>query len=250
MSSQPRRVGSPRNVSPPAWGGPVVQRDRPPKLKHHGGQVLGAVEVFPIYWGRFWRLAAGETLSSELNRFFDVILASEMMEKLSRFYTHEMQITHGRRVGALTEATANPGTLTNAGQMVTDAHVQAGLRSLIFENKAPAPNPNTLYFIYLPPGVTSQQGSLESCRDYCGYHGSTANVPHRIRYVVEASLGCASCSFGSDLASLTKSSSHDLWEAITDPDLDAWFDPYTGEEVSDLSIERTTRIEGFLVQDV
>jgi hypothetical protein len=47
---------------------------------------------------------------------------------------------------------------------------------------------------------------------------------------------------------LTKVSSHELCETITDPTLTAWWDPSNGWEIGDLCNIQTTRLGGYLVQ--
>ena len=53
---------------------------------------------------------------------------------------------------------------------------------------------------------------------------------------------------GQFLDTLTEVSSHELAEAVTDPDLNAWWDSSTGDEIGDICNRQTTRLGGFLVQ--
>ena len=130
---------------------------------------------------------------------------------------------------------------------VTDAQVQAALQGWIAVNQVPATTSNTLYFIFLPPGVVSELGSAQSCvaGGYCGYHNEVGAV----YYAVIPFVNCNGCTFpGQFLDTLTEVSSHELAEAITDPALNAWFDPATGDEIGDICNRQTVRLGGYLVQ--
>jgi len=79
--------------------------------------------------------------------------------------------------------------------------------------------------------VVSLSESQASCVDYCGYHN---HINKTVFYAVEPYITCPGCNFGTILDSLTKVSSHELAEAVTDPALDAWWDPNTGDEIGDI----------------
>src|SRR5664279_3779817 len=82
----------------------------------------------------------------------------------------------------------------------------------------PAPDANTLYFVYLPPGVAVVQGGDRSCQAFCGYHNNFTQGGTDIFYAAMPYPGCQGCT--GDLApfdALTSTSSHELCEAVTDP---------------------------------
>jgi hypothetical protein len=85
-----------------------------------------------------------------------------------------------------------------------------------------APEPNTLYFVYLPP-VTFVQGGAASCQAFCGYHNDISGA---IFCAVMPFPGCKGCTgVLSTLDALTSTSSHELCEAITDPiSGSGWYD--------------------------
>jgi hypothetical protein len=140
---------------------------------------------------------------------------------------------------------AGPGTLTGGVRTVSDTHIQQALQGWIAVGTAPANTANTLYFIYLPPDVVSTLGTDKSCVQYCGYH---SHINGTVFYSVEPYLACAGCTFGSVFDSLTKVGSHELCEAVTDPALNAWWDPTTGDEIGDICNTSTLRLGGYLVQ--
>jgi hypothetical protein len=133
------------------------------------------------------------------------------------------------------------------GKKVSDTQIQNALQGWIKTNTVVQPNANTLYFVYLPPGVTSTTPGASSCKQFCGYHDQ---INGQIFYAVEPYLTCAGCEFGSGVFdSLTKVSSHELCEAITDPALNAWFDSGSGgDEIGDICNGSVTSLGGFVIQ--
>ena len=122
---------------------------------------------------------------------------------------------------------------------VTDAAIQHFLQHEISVNADfPRPGPNTLYFVYLPPGVSVSQGGDRSCQAFCGYHNdvigrqrsSTRSCPSRA-----ARAAPAACSA---LDALTSTSSHELCEAITDPiPGQGWYDDVQRRDRRHLRLE-------------
>src|SRR5215472_10889489 len=55
----------------------------PPQLTYRNGPLIGAVEVFTVFWGDGWSDAPQSALIPKLNAFFDFILGSALMDQLS-----------------------------------------------------------------------------------------------------------------------------------------------------------------------
>ncbi len=210
-----------------------------------GGTVLSAVEVVPIYWGTYWTGTEGSALSNKINGFYDYILTSSLMDLLAEYSTPTLTIGHGVRLPSVQIANSEPGDAVTGGRRVTDSQIQTALQNWIANGTVPAVTANTLYFIYLPPDVTAIDQSIQSCQDFCGYHNQ---INMNIYYAVQPYVTCSGCSFGTILDSITKISSHELCESITDPALDAWVDPTTGEEIGDICNDTTARLGGYLIQ--
>jgi hypothetical protein len=147
---------------------------------------------------------------------------------------------------------SEPGTVTGGVRQVTDAQIQSSLQGWIQAGTVPATTANTLYFIYLPPNVVSVLGSDQSCTRFCGYHN---HIGGSVFYALIPFANCNGCVFpGNFLDTLTEVSSHELCEAITDPALNAWWDPNpfggdpAGDEIGDICNRQTTRLGGFLIQ--
>ena len=215
-----------------------------PLLSYHNGPVLTAAQVVTIFWGAAWAQPAQSGLIPQLNQFFDFILTSSLLDLMAEYSVPGQTIGHGTRVGTVTITATEPGG--GAGQ-VSDAQIQQALQIWIANGTVPPVTANTLYFVYLPPGVISTLGAIQSCQAFCGYHNQ---ISGNIFYAVEPFLTCAGCTFGNGQAfdSLTKVSSHELCEAITDPALNAWFDDATGNENGDICNSTQQQLGGYTIQ--
>jgi hypothetical protein len=205
------------------------------------------VEVVPIYWGAAWVSGANALLATQLDQFFDFILASSYVDLLAEYSETSTAIGHGRRVRSVRLSTSEPGTPSTGGRQVTDAQIQTALQGWIAGKTVPATTSNTLYFIYLPPGVVSVlSDGTQSCAQFCGYHSSFGGI----NYAVVPFVTCPGCNFDTNnfLDTLTEISSHELAEAITDPALNAWYDSDLEHEIGDICNRQTQRLGGYLIQ--
>lgn len=213
----------------------------PPRLTYRNGPLLTAVEVFTIFWGPAWRQGNPRSLASQINQFFDFILTSALIDQLSEYRVPGKRIGHGRRVGTITVTTPK------LGASISDTAIQHMLQQQISTNSAvPHPTPNSLYFIYLPPGVRAVLGGSASCQAFCGYHNDIAG---QIFYAVMPYAGCAGCLGGlSTYDALTSTSSHELCESITDPiPGQGWYDDVNGE-IGDICAWKTKKLGAYTIQ--
>jgi hypothetical protein len=212
-----------------------------PQLTYRGGPLLHSVEVFSIFWGPAWKDAANAALIPQINSFFDFILASQLIDQLTEYDVPRHSIGKGVLLGTNTFTTSSPGTL------VTDAAIQQFLQSQISATTFPAPTPNSLYFLYLPPGTQVTQGGSVSCQEFCGYHETTPT--HDIFYAVMPYPGCTGCLGGlTAFNALTSTSSHELCEAITDPiPGQGWYDDNNGE-IGDICAWHTKQLGNYTIQ--
>ena len=211
-----------------------------PNLTYRGGPVIGAVEIVTLYWGKAWKLAANKAMPPKLDAFFDAILTSSLMDELAEYGTPTTTIGHGRRTGSVTITSPNVRLST------TDGAVQHFLQHQISVGSVPAPTLNTLYFVYLPPGVSVTQGGGRSCQVFCGYH---SDINAAVFYAVMPYPTCKGCTGNlAALDALTSTSSHELCEAITDPvPGQGWYDDDNGE-IGDICAWKTKQVAGYAVQ--
>ena len=210
-----------------------------PQLTYRGGPLLSAVEVFTIFWGSAWQGAQAQ-LAQQLNDFFRYVVSSPLLDQLAEYSTAAVGIGQGSLAGTVTIAGSDPGST------VSDAALQAALQGWIAQATVPQPTSNSLYFLYLPPGVTADLGGQQSCSTFCGYHES---IGGQVFYAVMPFPDCSGCAGGlATLDALTSTSSHELCEAITDPvPGQGWYDDANGE-IGDICAWQTRTLAGWTVQ--
>src|SRR5262249_11077743 len=188
-------------------------------------------------------------------------------------------VTGGPYMQALTRAGYNVGTGSAVagavdhtslavGSTISDAFIRARLQADVSSGLLQAPNANTLYVVYVEPDVavdlglgqgTTQQGIL-------GYHTAFAGANGApIRYAVVVSPGGAAGNSVlpeamTAIDQLTAVTSHELAEAVTDPDVNSnvnngrlgWFDPRLRElaHATENNPNAFVRLNGHLVQEV
>ena len=211
-----------------------------PELTYRNGPLLTNVEVFTVFWGEAWQSTANAALVQQLNGFFDFILTSKLIDQLGEYSVSGKTIGHGMRTGSATLTDSEPGAT------VEDSAIQAMIETGIRAGTLPATNPNSLYFVYLPPGTQVEQGQSASCKDFCGYHDATSS---NVFYAVMPYPGCTGCEGGLEtLDALTSTSSHELCESITDPiPGQGWYDDSNGE-IGDICAWKTKKLGQYTVQ--
>ena len=213
----------------------------PPKLSYRGGPMLSSVQIFTVFWGAAWQTAPQLDLVSQINEFFNYVLSSPLMDQLAEYNVPGHTIGHGSCIGTATI------TSPKLRHSVTDRGIQHMLQQELSTNSAfPHPTPNTLYFVFLPPGVSVSQGGSRSCQAFCGYH---ENISGQIFYAAMPFPGCAGCAGGlGTLDALTSTSSHELCEAITDAiPGQGWYDDQNGE-IGDICAWKTKKLGTYTVQ--
>jgi hypothetical protein len=240
-SRKPSSTGSKHPIRiVPLHTAPRLASTVSPQLTYRDGPLLTDVQVFTIFWGRAWQDSDNASLSAHVNAFFDFILTSKLIDQLAEYSVPGQTIGHGSRSGSLNLTSSEPG------KSITDAAIQQMLQTEIASGTLPANTANSLYFVFLPPGTTVDQGGKKSCQSFCGYHDATSD---NIFYALMPYPGCTGCEGG--LAApdaLTATSSHELCEAITDPvPGSGWYDDANGE-IGDICAWKTKTLGSYTVQ--
>ena len=212
-----------------------------PQLTYRNGPLLTAVQVFTIFWGSAWQKPPQSDFVPRINQFFDFILTSALLDQLAEYSVPGKQIGRGSRIGTATITSPSPG------KSAQDSAIQTILQQEISSGTVlPAPTPNTLYFVMLPPGVEVIQGGSASCTAFCGYHDA---INSSIFYAVMPYPGCSGCTGGlAVFDALTSTTSHELCEAITDPvPGQGWYDDNNGE-IGDICAWKTRSLGAYTIQ--
>jgi hypothetical protein len=209
-------------------------------LTYRGGRLLQNVQVFAIFWGTLWKSSASApAVIAQINQFFQDILVSPLIDQLAEYNAGTQKIGHGLFTGSAVITDAAP-----VGS-VGDATIQTQLLKWIKAKVLSPPTANTLYFIYLDPGIVSVMGGSKSCQSYCGYHNNVGAV----YYAVMPYPSCAGCLGGMvAIDAITGTTSHELCESITDPvPGTGWYDDKNGE-IGDICAWNFKQVAGHTVQ--
>ena len=198
-------------------------------INYHGGPlILGTTNIYYIWYGNW----SGNTATSILPDLATGLSGSPYYNINTTYY-------NGSSV-AVTNATLFRQGITDnysRGTALADADVAAVVSNAITSGALPA-DPNAVYFVLTSADVNETSGF---CTSYCGWHthGSIAGQdikyafvgnPDRCPSACEAQTTSPNGNAGADgMASVL---AHELEEAVTDPDLNAWYDTL-GQENAD-----------------
>jgi hypothetical protein len=231
-----------------------------PTVSFFGGNLLPHVQAQAVFLGNEFSTSPANAETATLNAFLKDITGGAYMQALARA---GFNVGPGSAVAGAIDHSA-----LAVGSTISDAFIRARLQADVNSGLVQAPNANTLYVVYVEPGVavnlgagqgTTQQGILGYHTAFVGRNGAP------IRYAVVVSPGGAAHNSilpeaGSAIDQLTAVTSHELAEAVTDPDIDSnvnngrlgWFDPQRGEigDVEENNLNAFVRLNGHLVQEV
>lgn len=227
-------------ATPEVARGATAAPAKPARLVYNNGPLIAAAQVFTIFWGSAWQETAQHGLIGEINGFFDYVLASPLIDQLAEYNVANYQIGHGKRIGTTMLTTPD------VSGSVDDAAIQQMIQQQISASKLPQATANTIYFVFLPSGVTVTQGGQASCQVFCGYHDA---IGKDVFYAVMPYPGCSGCTSGlAAMDALTVTASHELCEAITDPiPGEGWYDAQNGE-IGDICAWQTKKVGQYTVQ--
>lgn len=194
-------------------------------VTYQGGPLINNVAVETVFLGQAW--ANNSQLvqnANDLNQFFGYVTNSPFMDMLHEYSTPQAgQIGRGSLAGSVTIAQDfwPQGT-------IDDRQIQNLLNQEIAAGAIAPPDSNRLLFVFTPPNVVVTQGGASSNgvpTGFAGYHNSFLDsAGSLVRYAVIPDP------IGNDQAGLspfdqqTAAASHEMAEAITDPDGTSWWD--------------------------
>jgi hypothetical protein len=200
--------------------------DQSTTISYHGGDVLtNGVNVYYIWYGDW----SGNTATTILTDFASNLGGSSW---------YAINTTYADATTFVQNKVTYAGSTTDAysqGKSLTDAQVGAVVAQAIGSGALPA-DAEAVYFVLTSVDVGTTTGF---CSSYCGFHNhkSVGGVDIKYAFVGNADRcldGCApqksspNGNAGADaMASVV---AHELVEAVTDPDLDGW---YNGGENAD-----------------
>jgi hypothetical protein len=208
-------IGIANNYAKPGGGGTSNG------IVYHGGPVmLGTVNVYYIWYGNW----SGNSATNILSDFASNVGGSPYWNINTTYYNGSNQ--------HLSNSVAYAGSTTDnysLGTSLSDANIQTIVSSAITSGRLPLDG-NAVYFVLTSADVTASSGF---CTQYCGWHthGTISGLDVKYSFVGNTDRCPSSCSSGNvspngnagadGMASIV---AHELEEAATDPDLNAWYD--------------------------
>ncbi|KAI8833157.1 hypothetical protein BJ741DRAFT_613008 [Chytriomyces cf. hyalinus JEL632] len=221
-------------------------------IQYWGGPVLHNAEISNIFLG-------SKVLNqTAINNFSSFYVRSQSMDLMALEYSPpgKPAVGHGKFVDSILETTPK----YEEKGVWTDEDIQAYLLELLDAGKL-KPNENSLYGLFLAPGVNLTQGYdnaiLQACNEFCAYHSgidiSARKIPNtpNLYYAVypdQTGACLGGCGVSSDpFKNMCSVIAHEIAEAITNPAITlalspipgpplSWLDPdtFVGGEIGDM----------------
>lgn len=198
-------------------------------INYHGGPVmLGTTNVYYIWYGNW----AGNTATSILTDLASNIGGSAHYNINTTYYDGS-----NAKVSNSVSLAGSINDNYSQGTALSDAAIQTVVSTAISSGALPK-DPNAVYFVLTSADVNATSGF---CTQYCGWHTHASIGGTDIKYSFVGNpdrclSSCAAQSTGPNgnagadgMASVLI---HELEEAVTDPDLNAWYDR-SGKENAD-----------------
>jgi hypothetical protein len=190
-------------------------------INYHGGPlILGTTHVYYIWYGN-WLGNSATTLLPELASN----IGGSPYFNINTTYYSASNVHVSNSVTYLGSTNDN----YSFGTALSDANIEAIVANAIGQGKLPS-DTNAAYFVLTSADVNETSGF---CTQYCGWHTSgTINGsdikyafignPDRCPSACEAQSISPNGNAGAD--GMSSIIAHELEEAVTDPDLNAWYD--------------------------
>ena len=189
-------------------------------ISYHGGPVIKQAKVVSIFWGSQWGTnASPNALASAMMAFYANFGSTGEYNVITQY----SGIQKTNLTNTFWVDTANPPTAVN------DAAIQGEVVKYL-NSHGGASDPSTIYSVFLPSTSYSVDGTDTSCGgphlQYCAYHGNFSHNGADVKYASLPYPSCGGChATGFSVANdLQHFACHETREAVTDPDLNAWFD--------------------------
>lgn len=188
-------------------------------VTYHGDRLMQHVHAVTLFWGPGWDQTP---LRDYLNGFFRALFTDgRYLANLAQYSMGNDQIGNGELGGTATDTGPVPAVLP-------DDQIRAEIRAQVAAGHLPPPDADTLYVVFPPPGVTVvNEQSETSTHDFAGYHD----------YTWIGDFAYAVIPYAGDKPEwMTTPASHELAEAVTDPQpylqvlgRGGWYDDINGE---------------------
>jgi len=173
---------SPPSVEQPVFdddGGRVFIVKRDPgargSLHYHGGDVISQPQQYNIFLGGAWS-------DSELRRRKTAF--SSLLSQTEKGAEQVTLDTYGVTNTFLPSQNQEQPFDFSRDQSISDLQIQAALEAMLKTGAIQGQTPNTIYVVFLPPGISSTLGSMIGGKHFSAYHNFFHGEQGEVRYVV------------------------------------------------------------------
>jgi len=154
----------------------VVRRNDVPwdKLTNHGGTVINQPIQVNIFLGKAWSKSANKSRES---LFANPLLS---IDGAGKEFLNSRHIVFSETEPLSQEAL----DFTPEGATISDLQVQSALSDMFEHKWLNTPDANTIYVVFLPPGLQSTLGEMVGGKHFLAYHNFVHLFDTQIHYVV------------------------------------------------------------------
>jgi hypothetical protein len=214
------------------------KEDRTQAIPFRGGAVLSAPKEVHLYWGGYWNGPDGRHERAVLDAFARAAGTSDWYQILTEY--RDSRGAPGASVAGASVVIDD----SEPGDLVSDRGVRKFVLGELAAGRV-AWSTQAIYFVFTPPGTVTSTPWGKTCAAICGYHyrfqGTVFGQGRDVKYALipygDCPFDCSSAGVaanGPALDQMTVTLSHELAEAVTDPDITAWTGPRGDPEVADL----------------
>ncbi len=203
-------------------------------LTYHGGPVIPSAHVVFIFWGPSFSNAASPDYSYALT-------LQSFRNQFGTTFEYNTITQYSGSNGFINLTNLAGGTpdwfdSSTPPANVTDTLAQGEVNTYLSAHSFDA---SAIYEVVLPStSYSSLSASFTSCGGpvvaYCAYHDYYTSGANTVKYSVQPYASCSGCHSGGWTAAQNQEHfvTHETREAVTDPQLNAWFD-VNGQEADD-----------------
>jgi hypothetical protein len=197
-------------------------------ITYHGGPTITSARVVFLFWGpSFCSGGADAGYASTLRSYRNQFGTTPEYNTITQ-YSGILKSNLGSGTADAFDCSTPP---TNVTDSAVRSHVNAYLSTHAY-------NSSTIYEVVTPSSSYSSSGTSTSCGGpslaYCAYHGHFSGTSGDVKYSIQPWPGCSGCKVSgwSNAQNQEHFVCHETREAVTDPDLNAWYDN-VGNEADD-----------------
>ncbi len=235
----------------PRLGVEQLEQRLVPALTPNSHLVIPHVEIHSVYYGQDWASSSGQTNMKQLDGFLQDVAGSSYMSMLG-----EYGVGKGTFAGHdVVSDKSSPYGFTwwksffGTNIQVSEKQITDMLSAQINNHNLPESNGTQLFIVYLPPNVTSQydlnnsffahhqtfQMPYQHTLNFGFFHLNYSTTDSVYYAVVDNPVGNPTIAGLNQFQQQTEVTSHELAEAVTDPDLSSGWHDAKFKEIGDLA---------------